>query len=101
MKKIVATTGLVCAVLALFGLPDVFALVTINEFLADPPDGLLGDANRDGVRNSSDDVFVELLNGTEGEEDLSAWTLWDALQMRHQFALGTLLPTNDRIVESQ
>ena len=98
MKRIVATVGWIFAALALFGLPDAFALVTINEFLADPPDGLLGDANRDGVRSSSDDEFVELLNGTEGEKDLSAWTLWDALQMRHQFAAGTLLPSNDRIV---
>ena len=98
MRKIKGTVVLAFSVLALFGLPDAFALVTINEFLADPPDGLLGDVNRDGVRSSSDDEFVELLNGTEGEKDLSAWTLWDALQMRHQFAPGTLLPSNDRIV---
>ncbi|HET9787350.1 MAG TPA: hypothetical protein VFP47_09455, partial [Pyrinomonadaceae bacterium] len=34
--------------------------ILINEFLADPAEGLAGDANRDGVRDSSHDEFVEL-----------------------------------------
>ena len=35
--------------------------VLINEVLADPPDGLAGDANHDGVRSSAEDEFVELV----------------------------------------
>src|SRR5207253_643028 len=37
--------------------------VIINEVLADPPDGIAGDANHDGVRDGTDDEFVELVNG--------------------------------------
>jgi uncharacterized protein (TIGR03437 family) len=37
---------------------DVF----INEVLADPPNGFAGDANHDGVRDGTQDEFVELVN---------------------------------------
>ena len=89
---------LIFAVLTLSRSPEVFALVSVNEFLADPPDGLLGDANRDGVRNGSDDEFVELLNETPTGVDLSHWSLWDKLQARHQFTSGIFLPPHDRVV---
>ena len=38
------------------------AAIVINEFLADPPSGLVGDANQDGTRHASQDEFVELFN---------------------------------------
>jgi uncharacterized protein (TIGR03437 family) len=78
--------------------------VVINEFLADPPDGLAGDANHDGVRDSADDEFVELINSTTRNLDLSGYelstrsltTTTDTL--RHRFAPGTILPAGTAIV---
>ena len=34
----------------------------INEVLYDPPSGLPGDANNDGVRDPNEDEFVEFVN---------------------------------------
>jgi hypothetical protein len=60
--------------------------VKLNEILADPPADLAGDANRDGVRDASDDEFVELVNcGTE-PVDISGWQLRDGTSARHVFA---------------
>jgi uncharacterized protein (TIGR03437 family) len=78
--------------------------IVINEFLADPPDGLAGDANHDGVRDSADDEFVELVNSTSHTIDLSGYellsrsltTITDTL--RHRFIPGTLLPAGTAIV---
>ena len=64
---------------------NVFAVVVINEFLADPPAGLAGDANRDGIRSASDDEFVELFNTGMADVDLSLWSLWDSTSLRHKF----------------
>jgi len=49
--------------------------ILINEFLADPADGLAGDANGDGVRDSSHDEFVELVNTTGRDMDLNGYQL--------------------------
>jgi uncharacterized protein (TIGR03437 family) len=49
--------------------------VIINEILADPPDGIAGDANHDGVRDSSHDEFVELINTTARDLDISGYEL--------------------------
>jgi uncharacterized protein (TIGR03437 family) len=78
--------------------------IVINEFLADPPDGLAGDANNDGVRDSADDEFVELVNSTGRNIDLSGYelatrsltTTTDTL--RHRFVSGTILPAGAAIV---
>ncbi|HUF63879.1 MAG TPA: lamin tail domain-containing protein [Verrucomicrobiales bacterium] len=69
--------------------------VVINEILADPPgsrpEHLEGDANGDGVRDSSADEFVELVNGSQTAIDLSGWTISDGAALRHVFAEGTVL----------
>ncbi|MEP6819076.1 MAG: lamin tail domain-containing protein [bacterium] len=69
--------------------------VLINEFLADPPDGLAGDANRDGVRDSGDDEFIELVNTTTHDIDISAYKIFTrgagSDTLRHVFAAGTIL----------
>lgn len=77
-----------------------FALspIVIEELLADPPNGLAGDANHDGVRHPSEDEFVELLNVAGVAMDLSGWTLWDPAQPRHQFEDGLALAAGDRVV---
>ena len=78
--------------------------VLINEFLADPPDGAAGDANHDGVRDSADDEFVELVNTTTHDIDLSVYRILTRSSsassdtIRHQFGLGTILPACTSIV---
>jgi uncharacterized protein (TIGR03437 family) len=77
---------------------DAMRDVLINEALADPPDGFAGDANQDGVRDSSDDEFVELVNTTTHDIDISSYQLLSRSSsattdtLRHKFAPGTILP---------
>ena len=70
---------------------DAFCSLVINEFLADPPVGLLGDANRDGIRDALADEFVELLNTGNVAIDLSHWTLSDQTKIRHEFVAGSMI----------
>jgi CSLREA domain-containing protein len=78
--------------------------VAINEILADPPDGLAGDANRDGVRDSTDDEFVELVNALNTPVNVSGWTIrtrslsGSTETVRHTFGDGTTLPAGQAIV---
>ena len=78
--------------------------VVINELLADPPDGLNGDANHDGVRDTSADEFVELVNATTHDIDLSGYQLQSRSLTaindtpRHRFAPGTMLFAGAAIV---
>jgi hypothetical protein len=78
--------------------------VMINEILSDPADGIAGDANHDGTRDSSADEFIELVNSTARDLDLSGFQLQtrattsttDAL--RHRFATRTILYAGTAIV---
>ncbi|VAW42332.1 hypothetical protein MNBD_GAMMA01-1105 [hydrothermal vent metagenome] len=76
------------------GLPNL----VINEFLADPASGIDGDANGDGVRDSTDDEFVEIYNNSGAPVNISNWTLSDAVSVRHTFPNGTIIPANCSIV---
>lgn len=67
------------------------AFVVINEILADPAPGFLGDANQDGVRSASADEFIEILNYGSQTVDLAGWSLADASAARHIFPPQTLL----------
>jgi hypothetical protein len=67
------------------------ASVTLNEILADPPPDPNGDANGDGVRSSSDDEFVEVINHGAAAVDLSGWSLTDSTNVRHVFPAGVVL----------
>jgi uncharacterized protein (TIGR03437 family) len=77
---------------------DAIRDVLINEALADPPDGIAGDANHDGVRDSSDDEFIELVNTTTHDIDISGYQLRSRSSstttdsLRHTFGPGTILP---------
>ena len=77
--------------------------VLINEVLADPPDGMAGDANHDGVRSSADDEFVELLSAG-GAANISGWTIRTRSlggtneTTRHRFPSGSLLLAGEVIV---
>ncbi|HEV8188856.1 MAG TPA: Calx-beta domain-containing protein, partial [Pyrinomonadaceae bacterium] len=79
--------------------------ILINEVLADPPSGIAGDANHDGVRDGTQDEFVELVNGTSNEAiSLSNWTIRTrpagstTETTRFTFASGTSLPAGAAIV---
>ena len=69
----------------------------INEILADP-DVVNGDANGDGMANTSEDEFVEIVNITGAEVDISGWTLSDGVSVRHTFPAGTMVRDQCAIV---
>jgi uncharacterized protein (TIGR03437 family) len=77
--------------------------VLINEVLADPPDGLIGDANHDGTRSSSEDEFLELVNAGDAA-NISGWTIrtrslgGTSETVRHRFAAGTVLLPGEAVV---
>ena len=78
--------------------------IMINEVLADPPDGFAGDANHDGTRDSSADEFIELVNSTVRDIDLSGYLLQTRSLssttdvVRHRFASRTILPAGTALV---
>jgi hypothetical protein len=78
--------------------------VVINEVLADPPDGPTGDANHDGTRDGSQDEFIEIVNATASDIDISNFELLargtsgSQDTLRHKFAQGTILPAGGAIV---
>ena len=58
--------------------PALTYSLIISEVLADPPLGLAGDANRDGVRDPHEDEFIELYNAGPVPISLAGWRLGDA-----------------------
>ncbi len=60
----------------------------INEIHADPH-ATFGDANGDGIVNTTQDEFVEIVNVSGAAVDISGWTLSDAIGVRHTFPSGT------------
>lgn len=70
----------------------------INEIHADPADGLPGDANGDGLRDASQDEFIELINDTGYPADIAGWRLWDGVSAKHIFPSGTFVPAGCAIV---
>ncbi|HEX4953446.1 MAG TPA: lamin tail domain-containing protein [Thermoanaerobaculia bacterium] len=69
----------------------------VHEIHADPHSSL-GDANGDGVVNTTADEFVELVNTGYVAIDISGYTISDALQTRHTFASGTVIPPREAVV---
>jgi predicted extracellular nuclease len=63
----------------------------LNEIHADPASGTAGDANGDGVRDATDDEFVEIVNSSGSDMDISGWTLADGFSVRHTFPAGTVV----------
>ncbi len=70
----------------------------INEMHADPDGSLAGDANGDGTRNSSQDEFVEIVNVSGSDADITGWTVSDGFGVRHTFPAGTVVPDQCSIV---
>lgn len=91
MKKGKAMGVLLLAVVCLLCTTRAQAAIIINEFLADPANGLAGDANADGTRSASDDEFVELINTNNVSVDLSGWKIHDSTALRHVFPSGSVV----------
>src|SRR5581483_5557145 len=71
-------------------------------YLADPPGAaagdLIGDANGDGVRDSSDDEFIEVVNRTNASIDVGRYALRDTDAVRFTFPVGTMIPAGEAAV---
>ena len=70
----------------------------INEIHADPASNLPGDANGDGTRDYAEDEFVEVVNNTGIDMDISGWTLSDDDEPGVTFPDGTILPDQCAVV---
>ncbi len=78
--------------------PGPLVNLVINEIHADPASDLTGDANGDGIRDSSQDEFVELVNFGMTDLDISGWTISDGFSLRHTFPSNTILRPSQAIV---
>jgi hypothetical protein len=76
----------------------VLSVIGLNEFLADPPDGAAGDANGDGVRDTADDEFVEIVNRSDAPINVSGFSVHDATAARFTFPVGTVIPAREAAV---
>jgi uncharacterized repeat protein (TIGR01451 family) len=77
--------------------------LVINEILADPlnvqpPTVPNGDANNDGVADSGEDEFLELVNISGGDLDLADWTVEDEASVRHTFPANSIVPDSCSVV---
>jgi hypothetical protein len=83
---------------------EVRVPLILNEILADvPPDdpasrAVEGDANRDGVRSSDDDEFIEILNYSQAPVDISGLVVADANARRFTFPAGASLAAGSPLV---
>ncbi len=59
--------------------------IVINEFLVNVPLGAAGDANGDGIRHPHDDEFVEIINVSGYQLDLSSVKIQNATSTKHTF----------------
>lgn len=76
--------------------PPAAGALVINEVLADPPVGY--DANGDGVLDTTQDEFVELVNAGTGPIDLSGATISDSVGVRAILPAGTTLAAGQVLV---
>ena len=80
------------------GTPPPSLDFVINEIHADPASDLSGDANGDGVRDATQDEFVELVNTSASDIDVSGWTLSDGFGQRHMFPPGSVVESGCSVV---
>ncbi|MFO7541438.1 MAG: lamin tail domain-containing protein [Thiobacillus sp.] len=73
--------------------------LVFSEVLADPPPGLAGDLNLDGVRRAADEEFAELVNTGTAPLCLTGWTLDEASgRGGHLFPLGKALAPGQAVL---
>ncbi|MCF3650117.1 lamin tail domain-containing protein [Synoicihabitans lomoniglobus] len=59
---------------------------------------LVGDSNGDGIRNASNEAFVEIVNFEDFPVDISGWTISDDLGTRHEFPEGSVIGAGRALV---
>jgi hypothetical protein len=69
----------------------------INEIQSDP-DSSIGDANGDGVVNTVEDEFIEIVNNSEASIDITDWKIHDGGSLRHTFPAGSVVLSGCSIV---
>jgi predicted extracellular nuclease len=67
------------------------SLWVINEIHADPSSGIAGDANGDGTGSTTRDEFVEIVNNTGDDVNVSGWTVADGFRVRHIFPANSTI----------
>ena len=75
----------------------------LNEVLYDPPSGIVGDANNDGVRDPNEDEFVEFVNISDSCINLSGCKIFDTENLNngnanHQFPDNTFLSSGKSLI---
>jgi len=78
--------------------PQDATTLIINEYLADPPAGLAGDANGDGIRDGTQDEFVELVNDGPAPLNIGLFTIGDSTATRFTFPVGKVIPPGEAAV---
>jgi len=69
----------------------------INEIFADPG-AADGDANGDDIIDVNQDEFIEIINNTGTDANISGWTLSDSTAVRHTFPSGTILRNQSAVL---
>ncbi|MBW2702386.1 MAG: lamin tail domain-containing protein [Deltaproteobacteria bacterium] len=64
--------------------------LVLNEFLADPPAGDAGDANCDGTREGTEDEFIEIINISGEDLNLSGVVISDSANPKYTFVAYSL-----------
>ena len=67
-----------------------------NEILADP--GRVNDSNNNGNSDPIEDEFLELVNLSGADADISGWTISDLVRIRHVFPEGSLVADGCAVV---
>jgi hypothetical protein len=72
----------------------------INEIHLDPQGTITGDANNDGIRNPSEDEFIEFFNKSSSPLDISNYKIYDASSYvsqtpRHTVPASTIIPAGN------
>lgn len=73
----------------------------ITEVLSDPPAGMDGDSNNDGLRNAYEDEFIEIINTTEHALDLESVHVFVGEQYKFGFEEFCLQPKDAVILFSR
>lgn len=81
--------------------PPVAGELKITEVLSDPPSGMDGDANNDGIRNAYEDEFIEFINTTDHALDLANVHVFVGEQYRFGFEEFCLQPRDAVILFSR
>ncbi|MCA9732584.1 lamin tail domain-containing protein [candidate division KSB1 bacterium] len=76
--------------------PLVSGALILNEYFCVP--GNDGDANNDGTSDAHDDQFIEFLNSSHADLDISGYRIYAEGELVHEFANGTRVPAQESVV---